>query len=247
MKTANPATIERIAKLITSFGKYYNGYEVVGEENVPSEGPALIVFYHGLMPLDVWYFGLHHYLRTGRLIRGLGDRWLFKTPGLKQLVEAVGGVEGRPQVALQLLKEGNLVGVSPGGVREAISGTDHNYRLIWGKRLGFAKLALESNVPIIPGFTKNVEEIYRAPFAGTSLFQSLYESTRLPLVPILGLGPLPFPAKLTTYLGSPIVPTLGETPESLRERTHQALQELIDRHQSKEPSILESIKERFQK
>jgi 1-acyl-sn-glycerol-3-phosphate acyltransferase len=245
VKEPNPKTLKNIAKIITTFGRWYNGFESFGDEHIPSTGPALVVFYHGLMPLDAWYFGLNYYLKTGRLIRGLGDRWLFKAPGMKQLVRAVGGVEGRPQVALQMLKDGHLVGVSPGGVREAISGTENNYKLIWGKRLGFAKLAIEANVPIIPGFTKNVEEIYRAPFAGTPLFQAIYEATRLPLVPFLGLGPLPFPAKLITYIGEPIHPKPGETPESLKQRTQEALEQLIMKYQPKDQTILSAIKERL--
>src|SRR4051812_20402638 len=122
MSKYNKQTLDIIAKLITQFGKVYNDFEAIGAENIPSQGPALVVFYHGLMPLDAWYFGLQHYLNTGRLIRGLGDRWLFKTPLMKQLVEAVGAVEGDYKTALKLLKQGELVGVSPGGTREAISG-----------------------------------------------------------------------------------------------------------------------------
>lgn len=239
----DPKALQKIAKAITSFGRFYNSYEVVGDHHIPQDGPALIVFYHGLMPIDVWYFGLNHYLKTGRLIRGLGDRWLFKTPLLKQLVESVGGVEGRPEVAKRFLEEGHLVGVSPGGVREAISGTSKNYQLIWGKRLGFAKLAIEAQVPIIPGFTRNIEETYRAPLADTSFFQNLYESTRWPLVPIMGLGPLPMPAKLTTFIGEPILIQKDETPENLRERVHSALTELIETHQPKDQTILNAIKE----
>lgn len=246
MNEPNPKTLKSLAKVITTFGRWYNGFESVGDENIPKAGSALIVFYHGLMPLDVWYFGLNYYLKTGRLIRGLGDRWLFKAPGMKQLVEAVGGVEGRPEVAMKFLRDGHLVGVSPGGVREAISGTENNYKLIWGKRIGFAKLAIEAKVPIIPGFTKNVEEIYRAPLAGTSIFQSLYEATRLPLVPIMGLGPLPFPAKLVTYIGEAIYPEDNDTPESLKEKTRVAIEALIKKYQPNQQTILSAIRERIE-
>lgn len=43
------------------------------------------------------------------------------------------------------LKANNLLAISPGGVYEALmSGT--TYRLMWKKRLGFAKVALDAKV-----------------------------------------------------------------------------------------------------
>lgn len=227
----NDQLLSQIAKTITKFGEFYNKYEIKGVENIP-EGGALIVMYHGLVPLDLWYFGLKVYLLTGRLPAALVDRWLTKTPGLAWLTKSVGAVSADFEIALKFLKEGNLVGVAPGGVREAISGSANNYKLIWGKRQGFAKLAIEAGVPIIPGFTQNVEGLYKAPFAGHAFFQNLYEKTRLPLVPIIGIGPLPFPVKLTTYLGPPVQPHKGETPDKLVERTRHSLEALIAEHRS---------------
>lgn len=52
---------------------------------------------------------------------------------------------GSFQVCVQYLKEGHLVALAPGGVMEAQFG-DEDYRLIWGKRIGFAKVALEAKV-----------------------------------------------------------------------------------------------------
>lgn len=227
----NPIVMNYAAKAITRFGEFYNGYEIKGLEHVPPEGGALMVLYHGLVPLDFWYLGLKLYLETGRHPAALIDRWLFKTPGLAWFCRAVGGVSGEKGVALKMLREGRLVGVSPGGTREAISGRKNNYRLVWGQRLGFARLALEAGAPIIPGFTENVEGLYHAPFADHPFFQKLYEKTRLPLVPIIGLGPFPFPVKLTTWLGEPIVPQANETPEELASRTRQAIEILIEKHQ----------------
>jgi len=227
----NEKVLPYIAKVVTGLGEFYNSYRVEGLEHIPPAGGALLVMYHGLVPLDFWYMGLKIYLETGRLPAALVDRWLTKTPGLSWFTKAVGGVSADPKVALELLKSGTLVGVAPGGVREAISGQENNYKVVWGKRNGFAKLAIEAGVPIIPGFTENVEGLYKSPLAGHPFFQNLYEKTRLPLVPIIGIGALPFPVKLTTWLGQPIRPKAGETPEKLVERTRQAIENLIENHQ----------------
>ena len=228
----DPFWMPKIAKAITGFGELYNQYKVMGMEHIPREGAALLVLYHGLVPLDFWYMGLKIFLETGRNPCALVDRWLIKTPGLAWLTRAVGGVSADPDVALDLLRQGVLVGVSPGGVREAIAGAENNYRLVWGERKGFARLALEAGVPIIPGFTQNVESLYHAPLAGRPFFQNLYEKTRLPLVPIVGIGPLPFPVKLTTWLGEPLTPQPGDTVDIVADRARRAIETLIARHQT---------------
>lgn len=234
-----------IARAISAFGKVYNSFEANGTERIPQQGPALIVFYHGLVPLDAWYFGLQFFLERGRMIHGLGDRWMFRIPGVKQLVESIGVVEGTPEAARKLLGEGRLVGVSPGGVREAISGYHNNYRLLWKDRIGFAKIALDAKVDIIPGFSENVEELYRAPLAGSHLLQGLYEKTRLPIVPIMGLGALPFPVKVRTWIGEPIRHDPRDTPEMLAEKTRIAIEGLIGEHQRRHMTIFEALKQRF--
>ena len=45
---------------------------------------------------------------------------------------------------LAALKQGNVLAISPGGVREAFFG--QGYRLVWKDRVGFAKVAVEAKV-----------------------------------------------------------------------------------------------------
>lgn len=238
--------LEKLAQVVTSFGRRYNGYSMIGEQNIPKVGPALIVFYHGLVPLDAWYFGLSYYQKYGRMIRALGDRFLFHAPGLNHLAKTIGCVPGDPSSAQGLLERGHLVAVSPGGVREAISGRSNNYKLVWRNRTGFAKLALKTGVPIIPAFTQNVEQLYTAPLAEHPAIQKLYEKTRLPLLPILGVGPLPFPVRLTTYIGEPIQAHKGDTPELLTQRTKDVLEKMISQHQSPQQTIVEALLDRME-
>ena len=42
------------------------------------------------------------------------------------------------------LNQGNLLAISPGGVREAFFG--QGYQLVWKDRVGFAKVAVEAKV-----------------------------------------------------------------------------------------------------
>lgn len=57
------------------------GYEVVGLENIPDTGGALIVYYHGAIPIDLYYCMSHIFLNKNRLMYTVADRFLFKIPG----------------------------------------------------------------------------------------------------------------------------------------------------------------------
>lgn len=59
----------------------YHGYEVTGMEHLPKDGPALIVYYHGAIPIDMYYFVARVCLERDRLVHTVADRFLFKLPG----------------------------------------------------------------------------------------------------------------------------------------------------------------------
>ncbi len=71
--------------------------------------------------------------------------------------------------------------------------------------------------------------------------KKFYERTRLPLAPIFG----GFPVKLRTFIGKPIPFDPTDTPETLRDKTHAAVQDLIDIHQRVPGSIVRALFERF--
>ena len=57
-----------------------------------------------------------------------------------------GYTQPRSQVIMQhFLQNGELLAISPGGVREALF-SDEYYTMIWNGRRGFAKVALEAQV-----------------------------------------------------------------------------------------------------
>lgn len=106
---------------------------------------------------------------------------------------------GSIPTCVDVLRKGELLSIAPGGVREAQFG-DNRYQLIWGNRIGFAKVAIEAKAPIIPVFTVNLREAFRSLGIGQRLFKTIYDKSRLPLVPVYG----GFPVKLKTIIGKPI-------------------------------------------
>jgi 1-acyl-sn-glycerol-3-phosphate acyltransferase len=239
-KGLHPAA-KRFGHALDRFGRVWNGYEVRGLQAIPADRPVLLVAYHGFFPVDGWYLTARYWLETGRVIRSLGDRWLFQMPGLSRFLRHVGSVPGNRKDAVRLLREGNTVFVSPGGVREALAGPRDHYNVLWGKRLGFAHVALEAGVDLVPVFTENIEEVYRAPGSSTAPFRWLYERTRWPLVPIVGMGMLPWPVKLRTWVGERVQHDPRDTPEQLRDRARMALQTLMDRHQGPPPRLARGL------
>ncbi|XP_042163614.1 transmembrane protein 68 isoform X3 [Oncorhynchus tshawytscha] len=208
-------------------------------EKIPDEGAALIVYYHGAIPIDYYYFLANVIIQKGRIVHSVADHFLFKVPGFKLLLEVFSVIHGPQQECVKALKSGHLLGISPGGVREALL-SDETYPLLWGKRKGFAQVAIDSKVPIIPMFTQNVREGFRS-LGGLSFFRWSYEKFRVPMAPVYG----GFPVKFRTYLGDPIPYDPNISAAELAEKTNQAVQALIDRHQIIPGNVLRALLERF--
>uniref|UniRef100_A0A452HLD1 Phospholipid/glycerol acyltransferase domain-containing protein n=1 Tax=Gopherus agassizii TaxID=38772 RepID=A0A452HLD1_9SAUR len=113
-------------------------------EKIP-EGPGLIVYYHGASPIDYCYFICNLYIQTGRLCYSVVDHLFFKLPGIELLFNLLPTVHSGRDESVEILKKGNLLGVSPGGSREAFF-SDENYNLLWGNRKGFAQVAIDAKV-----------------------------------------------------------------------------------------------------
>ncbi|KAM4556700.1 DGAT1/2-independent enzyme synthesizing storage lipids isoform 1-T6 [Fundulus diaphanus] len=228
-----------LATLWDGHGAIWHGYEIHGMEKIPDRGPALIVYYHGAIPIDYYYFLANVIIQKGRTCHSVADHFLFKIPGFKLLLEVFSVIHGPQEECVRALRNGHLLGISPGGVREALF-SDETYLLFWGKRNGFAQVAIDSQVPIIPMFTQNLREGFRS--LGTlRLFHWLYERFRLPVAPVYG----GFPVKFRTFLGDPIPYDPNISAAELAERVQHAVQSLIDKHQQIPGSILRALLERF--
>lgn len=57
------------------------GHEIVGFENIPETGPALLIYYHGAFPIDFYYVYSKTSLYKNRRFKIVADNFLFKVPG----------------------------------------------------------------------------------------------------------------------------------------------------------------------
>ncbi|XP_053105486.1 transmembrane protein 68-like isoform X2 [Hemicordylus capensis] len=231
-----------IANFMDTVGKIWHGYEVIGMEHLP-EGPGLIVYYHGALVLDYSLLVARVYMQKGRHIQSLVDNGLYIFPGTKLALDLTGCTNGNKSKCVEILKKGNLLGISPGGLREGNFSDHQNYNLIWGNRTGFAQVALEAKVPIIPMFSQNIREALRT-VGKTWWLRWLYDNyMRILVLPIYG----GFPVKLRTYLGEPIPYDPNITATELAGKTKIAIENLRDRYQKKPGNILRALSERFDK
>lgn len=229
-----------IAILWECHGRIWHGYEVEGLNNLPKDKRALVVYYHGAIPVDYYYLNAKYRILNKRIMRTIAANFLFKTPGLRAMMDVLQATPGTVKLIADLLNDEQIVSVSPGGIREAQFSTEY-YELLWNGHIGFAKAACLGKAPIIPVFTPNIREAYRTMPFFRSIFRKIYETTKLPLLSVYG----GFPVKLKTIIGEPIPYDEKATPEEVAMKSAEALEALIKKHQRLPGSITAALLDRF--
>ncbi|HEY6477106.1 MAG TPA: lysophospholipid acyltransferase family protein, partial [Polyangia bacterium] len=219
----DPVFAERTAPLLEFLWSRYFRVRLVGIENVPPTGAAMLVGNHsGGIPYDgaLLLHGIHRDHPAHRRVRPLVANFAFRTGWMANIVARVGGVRASRETALPLLAAGELVAVFPEGLKGVGKLYRERYRMARFGRGGFVRLAAEAQVPLIPIAIVGAEEIH--PVIGK--ITALAEPLGLPYIPItptfpwLGpLGLLPVPTKWTIQIGSPILPpALGDHADTTR-------------------------------
>lgn len=199
--------------------KIYWRVESEGIENVPAEGPALLVASHrGFMPFD----GVMHrslILEAHRRhIRFLVISSLFKFPFLTPFLIKQGGVVASQENAKKLFDRRELVGIFPEGIGGAFRMYRGAYKLGEMGKDAFARMAIAHGVPIIPAATVGHVEIF--PILGRVKSSWVTRTTGwpfLPITPTFPLLPAPLPTKWHIRYADPILP-VGLRPEDADNR-----------------------------
>ncbi|GAB2771753.1 hypothetical protein GCM10027020_26100 [Nocardioides salsibiostraticola] len=182
--------------------------EVIGAENIPAEGGALVVSNHsGTVPIDGLMTMVSIYDHTGRHLRPLGADLVFRLPVVSNMARKGGATLACNADAERMLSGGELVGVWPEGFKGIGKPFSDRYKLQRFGRGGFVSAALRTGVPIIPLSVVGAEEIY--PLVGN--IPSLARVLGVPYIPITPLFPLlgplglvPLPSKWLLEFGEPI-------------------------------------------
>ncbi len=222
--------------------------EVVGAENIPETGGALVVSNHsGTIPVDGLMTMVSIHDTTGRHLRPLGADLVFKMPIVSTVARRSGATLACNEDAERMLAGGELVGVWPEGFKGIGKPYADRYKLQRFGRGGFVSAALRTGVPIIPLSVVGAEEIY--PLVGN--VPALARLLGVPYIPITPffplLGPLglvPLPSKWLLEFGEPIRtdefdPSSAEDPmlvfnvtDQVRETIQQTLYRLLMQRES---------------
>jgi 1-acyl-sn-glycerol-3-phosphate acyltransferase len=193
-----------------------------GLQHVPANGAALVVANHsGVLPVDAIMLqaGIYAEHPARRNLRLLGADMIYSVPILSSLARRSGHTRADPAQARQLLGAGELVGVFPEGFKGIGKPFSERYRLQRFGRGGFARTAMQADVPIIPCAIVGAEEIY--PMIGNS--EPLARALRLPYFPLTPLfpwlgpvGAVPLPSKWIIEFCEPVAASrAGAGPDEL--------------------------------
>lgn len=188
------------------FHRFYFRCEVHGIERVP-EGRVLLVANHsGQIPLDGMMIEASMFLDASppRMVRSMVEKWSQTLPFVSMFFSRVGQVVGVPDNARHLLEMGEALLVFPEGIRGISKPFSERYKLReFG--LGFLRLALETDTPIVPIGLIGAEEQYIS-FGNAERLAKALGMPALPLIPqaFVPGGQLPLPTKYRIYFGEPM-------------------------------------------
>jgi len=221
VKNLDIKSFERRLKDLTIIDKYFR-VKFYGMENIPAEGGALIIGNHGFFGIDGAFVVKHVYEEGGRVVRPLGDRLLFKIPLLRVVLNTVGVLEGEAKQAIDIMKAGELCSVYPGGYSETVKAPHEKYqvRQFWENHLGYIKVALKAQVPIIPISCIGLDDIIfqlktaeeTSKFAPARFLQKYMKHEKYSFPLWMGIGALPIPVQYSYKVGEAI--DLGYGPEA---------------------------------
>jgi 1-acyl-sn-glycerol-3-phosphate acyltransferase len=204
----------------------------------------------GVLPYDglMVQLAIRHEHSARRLCRMLALDMFALLPVLAPMLSKSGSVRANPENAERLLRQGELLGVFPEGVKGVGKRFRERYKLARFGRGGFVRVALRTGAPIIPCAVVGAEEIHpvigKADWVGRPFGLPYFPLT--PTFPWLGpLGVVPLPTKWSIDFGEPIDvseygPEGAEDPilvNRLAESVRATLQRMVDGRLARRRSV----------
>jgi 1-acyl-sn-glycerol-3-phosphate acyltransferase len=203
-------TLRHARPVLDYLRRHYWRVDVMGIEEIPSDGPALMVANRsGILPYDGLMIShvVAESMSEARRPRFMVADWLITLPFVQPFLARVGGVRACRENADRLLRTGRSVVAFPEGLKGAGKVFRQRYRLKRFGRGGVVRVAIEVGVPMIPVSVIGAEEAHPVLFKMETLARSVGASfiPVTPTFPLLGpLGLLPLPSKWSIRFGTPI-------------------------------------------
>jgi len=232
----DPGRLRRIARFFRPVSRYFRT-RIDHVERIPAGG-ALLVGNHATWGIDTFALVPELYARTGRPIRGLGDKILFAHKLTRRMFHDTGAVPGDRSVAYQLLEAGELCLCYPGGDKDSFKRWWDRHQLKWERRTGFLRIAMATGAPIVPVLGIGVDDAFPVLGQERLVFRRLLGSRRYDLpffVTATGLGltrgPLnvPLPTRFRFEVCEPIRFQLSPEERGAVRRGDPAVEPLVER------------------
>lgn len=188
--------------------RHYFRVNAVDIDRVPTGRVLLISNHAGQLPFDGMMLSMAMLLEAEppRIARGMAEYWVSELPFVSVAAARGGSLVGTPRNCTAMLEAGECVMVFPEGVRGMNKLYKDRYKLMrFG--LGFMRLALETDTPIVPVSIVGSEE-QQPGLANLASVGRLLGMPALPITPtfpLLGpLGLLPMPVRYHIYFGEPL-------------------------------------------
>ncbi len=195
-------SLKLVVPIIRWLHRSYFRTEVYGIENLPAAGRVLVVSNHsGQLPFDGLIIGAAMFLdaQPPRIPRSMIERYVPTMPFVSFLLSRWGQITGTPENCRRLLEDEEAILVFPEGARGIAKPFARRYQLQrFG--LGFMRLALQTNTPIVPVAVIGAEE--QAPAVNVKPVARLLGAPSFPVVPYPPFFPLlPLPVKYRVHFG----------------------------------------------
>jgi 1-acyl-sn-glycerol-3-phosphate acyltransferase len=213
----DPEYIRRTLPWLRALADVYFRADVRGLEQIPAEGPVLLVGNHsgGTLIADTFVFGqaFYDYFGADRVFHQLAHDLVFKVPGIRGMLTPYGTVPASPANMRRALSRDAALLVYPGGDHETYRPSWQSAEIDFAHRTGFVRLALELGVQIVPVVSIGGQET--ALFLGQgeriARLLHLHRLLRVDVAPVqiappLGVtvldlpGRVPLPAKITVEI-----------------------------------------------
>lgn len=242
----DPGAVERARRWLgTLFGpRRYFRVEVAGWHHLPP-APAMVVSNHsgGTLFLDSWglLWAWYTHFGTDRPLHPAAHEMILGNPFVGPFMAKRGVVKADRRLAVRVLSRwrDDLL-VMPGGDLDVWRPFSRRYEVQFAGRTGYAQVALEAGVPVVPVANAGAHETFLVLTDGQKLARLLRlpELARANIWPVhlslpwgLAVGPwphFPVPAKLRYRFGPPIHPSRvglepGQTPTEAQIQAFDAL------------------------
>jgi len=215
----DPVFLRRARPILERFAAYFRS-EVRGFEHLPPKGPFLVVANHsgGQIPPDLPVLLTAWWRERGEdePVYALFHSFFLGLPGVGKVMARAGAVEAGPKAAEEVLRGGGILIDFPGGDYEVFRPWRERNLIEFGGRLGFVRLALRTQVPVVPAVSIGGQETLVVLLSGERMarllhFDRLFRIKVAPLVagPPFGIVPggiptFPLPSKIVVELGEPV-------------------------------------------